>query len=125
MTEAEWNEWAECCHVSFKALRNLRAFVTYGKYVTPPEENVQLNLWIPMYSKVYTKPPEPYFNMADYADDLMSLANSLDTASHEEISKIITGLSPMSAWDDLQIKLEAIGVDEYVELLNKAYKEGR
>ena len=90
-----------------------------------PAENMLVNEYIPMYGKVYKSSPEPFFNMGDYADDLLSMVNQLNTAAEEAISKMVVGLSPMSTWDDLQKTLKAFGVDDYVALLNKAYKEGR
>ena len=58
-------------------------------------------------------------------EEILSLRNSLDTASHEMCARMITGLATMSEWDTLQQQLKSIGVDRYVELYNKSYEAGK
>ena len=104
---------------------NERASTTLEN-VLPPETNYLLQDWIPKYGKqVYLAPPMPTYRMGDDTEEILSLRNSLMTAVEESVSKMMTGLSPMSEWDKLQSTLTKIGVDRYVELINKAYQAGK
>ena len=78
--------------------------------------------YAPVYDPIYTAPPAPTVAfLEDDQEEILSLRNALDTASFEMVSKMIVGIEPMSAWDDLQKQLKSIGVDRYVDLYNKSY----
>ena len=104
---------------------NERASTTLEN-VLPPETNYLVQDWIPKYgTQVYLAPPMPVYRMGDDTEEMLGLRNSLKTAMEESVSKMMTGLAPMSEWDNLQTTLKKIGVDRYVELVNKAYQAGK
>lgn len=122
--EEAYREWADG-YGYIELFGTLRSPV-YRKYemnAVAAEDNPILYDYVAKMKDIYTAPPEPNFSYGDYGEEILSLQNALDTASHEIAARIIVGQLPVSAWDELQAKLVQIGVDRYERLVNQAYQE--
>ena len=122
-TEEQWNQFISNDWGYVKVFGDIgnRAFYITGAHIN--SETKYHTDYYPIYKKIFTALPVPIFPLlAEDQDEIMSLRNALNTASYEIAAKIITGLSPMSEWTTLQNLLKSIGVDRYVELINKSYQ---
>ena len=89
----------------------------------PDEVDKEFDLYKPMYAVVYQGKPAPIVTFGEMEiEEVNNLKSTLRTVSDEWVAKFLTGLEPMSKWDEFQQQLKDFGVDRYIELWNQAYK---
>ncbi|MBE5039328.1 extracellular solute-binding protein [Ructibacterium gallinarum] len=72
----------------------------------------------------YTEQIPQFMIPDDIADTMQELSTQIETYNRETTQKwMLSGLDVEASWDDYIANMEKLGVEEYVKLMNQAYKD--
>jgi hypothetical protein len=125
-TEEEYKEWRQNWGAvgGFSSLNEPMYRLSRANMLPPEAENKWDTDWMRKMKPVFSDPPAPTVRFGDKEERMLTLQNALDTASFEAVAKMVIGVLDVdTGWEELQEQLEKIGVREYEEIWNEAYRK--